>query len=106
MKTEGWGNGCAVEIQRLTASKLLPQLTQNAFLLGGRDADTPPETHADLQMIPVLFRLALNAGGAEGLPWDCGLVTAFGFLILVDVWLKSRLSILPLVTALNGPKRE
>ena len=63
MKTEGWGNGCAVEIQRLTASKLLPQLTQDAFLLGGRDADTPPETHADLQMIPVLFRLALNAGG-------------------------------------------
>ncbi len=41
MKTEGWGNGGAVEIQRLTASKLLPQLTQDEFLLGGWYAETP-----------------------------------------------------------------
>jgi hypothetical protein len=33
MKTEGWGNGGAVEIQGLTASKLLPQLTQDELLL-------------------------------------------------------------------------
>jgi hypothetical protein len=46
MKTEGWGNGGAVEIQGLATSKFLPQLTQDAFLLGGRYADTPPELHA------------------------------------------------------------
>ena len=46
MKTERWGNGGAVEIQGLTASKFLPRLTQDAFLLGGRYADTPPGTHA------------------------------------------------------------
>jgi len=35
MKTEGWGKGGAVEIRGLTASKSLPQLTQDAFFLGG-----------------------------------------------------------------------
>ena len=47
MKTEPWGNRGAVEIQGLTASKFLPQLAQDEFLLGGRYADTPPpETDA------------------------------------------------------------
>jgi hypothetical protein len=67
MKTQGWGNGGAVEIQRLTTSKLLPQLTQDAFFLGGWYADTPRKHMPDLQMGPVVFRLALNAGGAGGL---------------------------------------
>jgi hypothetical protein len=40
MKTEGWGNGGAVEIQGLTASKFLPQLTQDAFFLGERYAES------------------------------------------------------------------
>ena len=43
MKTEGWGNGGAVEIQGLPASKFLPQLTQDELLLGGWYAETPPE---------------------------------------------------------------
>jgi hypothetical protein len=41
MKTEGWGNGGAVEIQRLTVTEFLPQLTQDAFFLGDRYAETP-----------------------------------------------------------------
>ena len=67
MKTEGWGNGGAAEIQRLTAPKLLPQLTQDEFLLCVRYADTPRKRMPDLQMSPVVSRLALNAGGAGGL---------------------------------------
>jgi hypothetical protein len=46
MKTEVWGNGGAVEIQGLTASRFLLQLPQDAFLLCVRYADTPPETDA------------------------------------------------------------
>jgi hypothetical protein len=42
MKVVAWGNGGAVEIQRLAASKSLPQLTQDAFFLGGWYADIPP----------------------------------------------------------------
>ncbi len=56
MKTEGWGNGGAVEIQGLTASKFLPQLTKEAFLLRLRYADTPrkqmPECALGIQSDP------------------------------------------------------
>ena len=57
MKTEGWGNAAAVEIQELTASKLLPQLPQDERLWSGWYADPPPETHAgsggwDFNQIP------------------------------------------------------
>src|ERR1035441_1621834 len=64
MKTEGWGNGGAAEIKRLTASKFLPQLPQDEFLLGGRYVDTSRKRIPDLQMSRVVFRLALSAGGA------------------------------------------
>ncbi len=70
MKTEGWGNSGAVEIQRLTASKLLPQLSQDAFFLGGRYAKPPWKRMPELQMNWVVFRVALNAGGEGGL--RCG----------------------------------
>jgi hypothetical protein len=43
MKTERWGNGGAVEIQRLTASKLLPQLTQVNSALSEK-ITVPPES--------------------------------------------------------------
>src|SRR5208283_458093 len=66
MKTEGWGNDAAVEIQRLSASRFLPQLTQDAFLLGSRYAETPPETHAGSSNEPGGSEMALNAGGAGG----------------------------------------
>jgi hypothetical protein len=46
MKTERWGNDADGQFQGLTASKFLPQLTQDAFLLGVRHAETPPETDA------------------------------------------------------------
>ena len=65
MKSEDWGNCGAVEIQGLTASKLLPQLPQDAFLLGGRYAETPQKRMPDFQMSPVVLRLALKAGGAD-----------------------------------------
>jgi hypothetical protein len=51
-------------IQRLTASEFLPQLTQDEFLLCVRYADTPRKHMPDLQMSPVVFRLASNAGCA------------------------------------------
>jgi hypothetical protein len=35
MKTEEWGNGADGQFQGLKASKFLPQLTQDAFFLGG-----------------------------------------------------------------------
>jgi hypothetical protein len=41
MKTEGWGNGGAVEIQGLTASKSFLQLTQDERLFRVRYADIP-----------------------------------------------------------------
>jgi hypothetical protein len=43
MKTEGWGNDADGQFQGLTASKFLPQLTQDELLLGGWYAETPPE---------------------------------------------------------------
>ncbi len=64
MKIAGWGNRGAVEIQGLTASKFLPQLSQDAFLLGGWYADTPQKRMPNLQMGPAVWRLALNEGGA------------------------------------------
>ena len=85
MKTEVWGNGGAVEIQRLTASKFLPQLSQDAFLLCVRHTDTPRKHMPDLQVTPVVFRLTLNAGGAGGWRRDSEFVTDLGFLILADV---------------------
>jgi hypothetical protein len=86
MKTERWGNRGAVEIQRLTASKFLPQLSQDAFLLGGWYAEIPRKRMPDLQMSPVLLRLALNAGGAGELRRDFGVVADLGFWVLADVF--------------------
>ena len=80
------GNGGAVEIQRLTPSKFLPQLTQDAFLLAGRYADTPPRKHMpDLQMSRVVLRLVMNAGGTGGMRRDFEVATDLGFWILADV---------------------
>jgi hypothetical protein len=45
MRVVGGGNDAAGQIQRLTASKLLPQLTQDEFLLCVGYAATP-ETQA------------------------------------------------------------
>jgi hypothetical protein len=70
MKTERCGNDAAVEIQRLTASKLLPQLTQDTFFLCARHADIPRRQMPVLQMSWVVFRSSLNAGGAGGLRSD------------------------------------
>ena len=40
------------------------------------------------------FRVGVEGGLAGGLPWNRGLVTAFGFWILADVWrFKSRLPV-------------
>jgi hypothetical protein len=73
MKVVGWGNDADGQFQGLTASKLLPQLTQDAFLLGGRYAETPRQQMPDLQMSRVVFRMALNAGGAGGfMRWGRG----------------------------------
>jgi hypothetical protein len=86
MKTEGWGNAGVVEIQRLTASKYLPQLSQDAFLLGGRYADTPPrKLMPELQMRPAVLRLALSAGGVGELRRDFEFARHLGFWILADV---------------------
>ena len=62
MKTEAWGNGGAVEIQGLTASKSLPQLTQDVVLLGGQYADTPRKQMPDLQMSAVVFQVGVEGG--------------------------------------------
>ncbi len=70
MKSEGWENDADGQFQRLTASKFLPQLTQDAFFLGGWYAETPQKRMLDLQMSPVVLRLALNAGGAGRLRRD------------------------------------
>ena len=67
MKTEGWGNDADGQFQGLTAPKLLPQLPQDAFYLGGRMADTPRKQMPDLQISVVVLRLALKAGGAGDL---------------------------------------
>jgi hypothetical protein len=40
MKTQGWVNDADGQFQGFTASKLLRQLTLDAFLLGGWYADT------------------------------------------------------------------
>jgi hypothetical protein len=77
MKTEVWGNGGAVEIQRLTASKFLPQLSQDAFLLCVGHTDTPRKHMPDLQVSRAVLRLAMNAGGAVGWRRDFELVRDF-----------------------------
>jgi hypothetical protein len=41
MKVVGWGNDASSQFQGLTHSKLLPQLTQDEFLLAGWCAETP-----------------------------------------------------------------
>jgi hypothetical protein len=43
MKTERWGNDADGQFQGLTASKFLLQLTQDAFLLCVRYAETLPK---------------------------------------------------------------
>jgi len=62
MKTEDWGNGGAVEIQGLTASKSLPQLSQDEFLLCVRYAETPPETDAGSSKGPIGFQAGDECG--------------------------------------------
>ena len=62
MKTERCGNDAAVETQRLTASKLLLQLPQDEFLLGGRYADTSPETDAGSSNEPGGFDVGVECG--------------------------------------------
>ena len=49
-----------VEIQGLTASKFLPQLPQDAFLLGGWYAETPRKRMPDLQMSPVVLQVGVE----------------------------------------------
>jgi hypothetical protein len=85
MKTERWGNGGAAKIQRLTASKFLPQLTQDAFLLCARYAETPRKRMPELQMRPAVLRLALSAGGVGELRRDFEFAWHLGFWILADV---------------------
>ena len=70
MKTEGWGNDAAGLFQGLTASKFLPQLTQDAFLLCVRYADIPQKRKPDLKMSRAVLRLAMNADGEGGLRRD------------------------------------
>ena len=74
-----------VEIQGLTASKSLPQLTQDESLLCVRYADTRRKHIPDLQMSRAVLRLALSAGGASGWRRSFGFVTDLGFWILADV---------------------
>ncbi len=62
MRTERWGNGGPVEIQGLTASKFLPQLAQDAFLLGGWYAETPPETDAGSSNEPGVLEVGVEGG--------------------------------------------
>ena len=83
MKTEGWGNDADGQFQGLKASKSLPQLTQDAFLLCVRYADTPRKQMPVLQMSPAVWRLELHAGGAGGLRRDFEFVTHLGFWILI-----------------------
>jgi hypothetical protein len=85
MKTERWGNYADGQFQGLTAPKFLSQLTQDAFFLRGWYADTPRKQMPDLQMRPVVLRLALSAGGGGGLRRDFEFATDLGFWILADV---------------------
>jgi hypothetical protein len=62
MKTKGWGKGADGQFQGLTASKSLPQLTQDAFLLYARYADTPPETDAGSSIEPGGFEVGDEGG--------------------------------------------
>jgi hypothetical protein len=64
MKTEGLGNDADGQFQGLAASKFHPQLTQDAFLLGGRYADTPPKAHAGSSNAPGGFQVGVEGG------WD------------------------------------
>jgi hypothetical protein len=60
MKTEGWGNDADGQFQWLTASKFLPQLTQDAFFLGEWYAETLPETHAGSSNEPGGFEVGVE----------------------------------------------
>jgi hypothetical protein len=60
METEGWGNDADGRFQGLTASIFLPQLTQDAFLLGGWYAETPPETDAGSSNEPGGFEVGVE----------------------------------------------
>jgi hypothetical protein len=62
MKIEGWGNGGAVEIQGLAASKFLPRLSQDELLSCVRYADTLPETHAGSGSEPGGFEVGVECG--------------------------------------------
>jgi hypothetical protein len=62
MKTEGWGNDADGQFQGLAASKFLPQLTQDAFLLCDRYADTLPETDAGSSNEPSGFEVGVECG--------------------------------------------
>jgi hypothetical protein len=73
MKTERWGIGGAVEIQGLTASKSLPQLTQDEFILGGWYAEHRLETDAGSGRRPSQFKCSIVAGLFLPL-WGCWLL--------------------------------
>ena len=65
MKTVGWGNGGAVEIQGLTASKSLPQLPQDELLwCVWYCCETPPKTDAGSSNEPGGFEVGVEWGGA------------------------------------------
>jgi hypothetical protein len=83
MKTEQWGNYADGQFQGLTASKFLPQLTQDAFLLCRWYADTPRKWMPDLQVNRAVLRLVLKAGGAGGLRRDFEVATDLGLSIPV-----------------------
>ena len=92
-------------IHRFTASEILRQLTQDGGFLCARYADPPPKRMLDLQMRPVVFRLAMNAGGAGG----CGILGSQAPWILDSGWslaIQIRAPTSPLVTALNTLKQQ
>jgi hypothetical protein len=72
MKTERWGNDADGQFQGLTTSRLLPQLSQDAFFSGGWYPEPLQKRMPDLQVSPVVLRLALRGGGAGGLRRDFG----------------------------------
>jgi hypothetical protein len=85
MKTEWWGNDADGQFQGLTASKFLPQLPQDAFLLCGWYAETPPETNAGSSNEPGGFQVGVEGGWAGGLRRDFEFASDLGFWILADV---------------------
>ena len=63
----GWGNDAAGQFQGLSASKSLPQLTQDAFFSGGWYAEPPPETDAGISNAPAGFEVGDECGWVAGM---------------------------------------